>query len=101
MSLIDYTPAFADIFGDKGQHEAAIAWFTAHGVEANLVPLDTPLELDAETNEWRFQVYRHDASGHKSIETETGEPARVTVRRAFKSLPPWATPAAEPVGASA
>ena len=101
MSLINYTPTAEDVFGDEGRHKAAIAWFAEQGVDADVVPVDGPIELDTDTNEWRFPIYKHDASGHKFIESATGETARATVRRAFKSLPPWATPAVEPVGASA
>ena len=106
MALIDYTPVKDEAFyellwGDGSLNEGIRAWFAEHGVDADIVPLDSPIELDTETNEWRFVLYRTNEHGVKYIDPETDDVPTIVVRREFKSLPPWATPAAESVGATA
>lgn len=86
-TLIDYTPTLYQVFAD---HDGAMNWLRDHGVEPETVPMSSPFELDTAFNEWRIEQYvRGDPGGFKV--DEFGEPVRRVVRRAFKSLPPWAT----------
>lgn len=71
---------------DEANRPAVSAWFAAHGVDANLVPLSGSVTLDPDTLEWRFEQY---VRGEGGIRAAVGEPVTRVVRRKVKSFPPW------------
>ena len=96
----DYTlPTEQYLLMSDGEKTAAHDWIRAHDLDPGDVILGGEILLDEAFNEFSFPVYPRINGVH--FVREDGEVAQVRIRRVVKSLPPWATPAVEPVGASA
>lgn len=69
------------------ERQAMLDWLHLHQVDPKRVPVDTTIDLDRTTNEWRIEVYCQ-RNGRPYVDHATDTIPRAVIRRRWRAWCP-------------